>query len=224
MFSSSYVYIFLTSKRICFISWYCENPIQLKQYFNFILQTSESFVDVISNLLDTRNQAGWQEIHEINSSLGSELLLNNTERFTFLLATSLGENETEVSFSKENIGRLWSRSPNQVSIFLLYLATCLLLVIEVKDVPVMEGEQLQAIVFPESKNVDNFTSNTTNFSAVITLPPSLLMDRAKGCESVWAFTGIFLDVLCLSFVNLNECIKIDLHKQISQNLSTYLKY
>ena len=60
---------------------------------------------VLNNLLDARNQAGWQAIPKTNASLGSELLLENTERFALLVAVSLNESEMDVSFSKENIGK-----------------------------------------------------------------------------------------------------------------------
>ena len=47
----------------------------------------------------------------------------------------------------------------------------------------MEGEQLQEIVFPEPKDVVNFTSTIANIPANITLSSSFLMARAEGCES-----------------------------------------
>ena len=59
---------------------------------------------MLDNLLGTQNQPGWEDIQTIDSSMGSELLLDNTESFALLLARFLPENETELSFSRENIG------------------------------------------------------------------------------------------------------------------------
>ena len=59
---------------------------------------------MLDNLLGSQNQPGWEDIQTIDSTMGSELFLDNSESFGLLLAESLPENETELSISRENVG------------------------------------------------------------------------------------------------------------------------
>ena len=50
--------------------------------------------------------AGWESLQDTNPSMGSELLLQNAEDLGLYLATTLADNDTVVTISRDNIGKL----------------------------------------------------------------------------------------------------------------------
>ena len=66
----------------------------------------QSLVDTISNILAVSNMAGWESLQDTNSSMGSELLLQNAEGLGQYLANTLAENNTQVVISRDSIGNI----------------------------------------------------------------------------------------------------------------------
>ena len=64
----------------------------------------------MNNVLDTRNQPGWNSVQDNNPTMGPELLLDNIEDLGLFLATSL-DNDTSVTIARDNIGISISNSP-----------------------------------------------------------------------------------------------------------------
>ena len=62
-------------------------------------------MDVLSNVLDLSNEAGWESLQDTSPSMGSELLLRNAEDLGLYLANTLAGNDTVVTISSNNIGR-----------------------------------------------------------------------------------------------------------------------
>lgn len=66
----------------------------------------ENFGNVFSNLLESSNQHGWNDIQMNDPAMGSELLLQNAESFGSILTARLS-NSTEIQdlvISAPNIG------------------------------------------------------------------------------------------------------------------------
>ena len=57
----------------------------------------------MNNVLDARNQPGWDSVQDNNPTMGPELLLDNAEDFGLFFATSL-DNDTSVTIARDNIG------------------------------------------------------------------------------------------------------------------------
>ena len=71
-------------------------------YILFSFQ-SISIVDVINNVLDEDNQAGWEAL-QLND-VGSQALLNNAERYGLYVARATNETTDNISISRDNIGK-----------------------------------------------------------------------------------------------------------------------
>lgn len=63
----------------------------------------QAFGDIFSNVLDIRNERGWEELQDVNPSMGSEQLLDNAEDFGLLVASSLNDGQ-QLDISRSNIG------------------------------------------------------------------------------------------------------------------------
>ena len=72
----------------------------------------------MNNVLDTRNQPGWNSLQDNNPTMGPELLLDNIEDFGLFLATSL-DNDTSATIARDNIGISISNSKQSIVFYLL---------------------------------------------------------------------------------------------------------
>ena len=66
----------------------------------------QSIVDILSNVLNQNNEAGWESLQDTNPSMGSELLLQNAEDLGLYLANTLADNDTAVTIPRDNISKL----------------------------------------------------------------------------------------------------------------------
>ena len=62
-------------------------------------------MEAFSNLLQEDNQAGWGLLQQ--KDVGSQVLLNNAERYAFYVAMATTNTTEGVVVSKENIGKLY---------------------------------------------------------------------------------------------------------------------
>ena len=90
----------------------------------------QAFGEVLSNLLDIRNDRGWEDLEEDDPTMGSELLLDNAEDFGLLLATSLGEGE-KVVVSGDNICKIILALP----VFNQILLICSVVLVSIMESP-----------------------------------------------------------------------------------------
>jgi len=61
-------------------------------------------VEAFSNLLYEDNQAGWELLQQ--KDVGSQVLLNNAERYALYVAMVTNNTTEGIAVSKENIGKL----------------------------------------------------------------------------------------------------------------------
>ena len=61
-------------------------------------------VEAFSNLLHEDNQAGWELLQQ--RDVGSQVLLNNAERYALYVAMATANTTEGIAVSKENIGKL----------------------------------------------------------------------------------------------------------------------
>ena len=65
---------------------------------------SVSIVDVINNVLYEENQVGWEVLQQ--SDVGSQVILNNAERYAIFAAKARNETAENVTISRDNIGKI----------------------------------------------------------------------------------------------------------------------
>jgi len=63
---------------------------------------NEAIVNILNNILDESNLNGWRDLQRV--SPGSQVLLDNAERYALYLARSLNNTSPSRVFSRENIG------------------------------------------------------------------------------------------------------------------------
>ena len=66
-------------------------------------------MEAFSNLLEEDNQAGWGLLQQ--KDVGSQVLLNNAERYALYVAMATTNTTEGVVVSKENIGKLYLLTP-----------------------------------------------------------------------------------------------------------------
>ena len=73
-------------------------------YLLVFVRQSAGVVEVIDNLLDWVNLAGFEDLQA--GAPGSQSVLNNAERYALYLATALSQNgsERDILLSRQNIG------------------------------------------------------------------------------------------------------------------------
>ena len=64
---------------------------------------AQGIVDVLNNVLEESNAEGWRELQSM--TVGSQLVLDNAERYGFYVANVIDENESDILFSRNNIGK-----------------------------------------------------------------------------------------------------------------------
>jgi hypothetical protein len=147
---------------------------------NFKAAVNETaIVDVLNNVLDSINVPGWLELQADNPAMGSELLLINTEKFGAYLVQSTSKPDGEL-LSRRNI------------------------VIRAQLFNVETINSTADLTFPSDSDLVNFTRpDSTNTPATITIPNTLLLERAA--DNTNSLNGV--PVVYTIFNNLQELLK-----------------
>ena len=124
---------------------------------------------MLSNVLALSNEAGWESLQDTNPSMGSELLIQNTEDLGLYLANTLVGNDTVVTISRDNIGKLYGE--------LSIMTASPDIVIRAQNFVVENDTVFPDLTFPDPDDLTNFMGETT---ASITIPSDLLERRSVG--------------------------------------------
>ena len=76
-------------------------------------------MEAFSNLLQEDNQAGWGLLQQ--KDVGSQVLLNNAERYAFYVAMATTNTTEGVVVSKENIGKLYTAHSHTQILTFIYI-------------------------------------------------------------------------------------------------------
>ena len=113
---------------------------------------------------------GWESLQNTNPSMGSELLLQNTENLSLYLANTLVGNDPLVTISRDNIGKLYVTDGTITT-------ASLDIVIRAQNFVVENDTVFSDLTFPDPNDLTNFMGEAT---ASITIPSNLLERRSIG--------------------------------------------